>query len=196
MTEASHQITSNTAASRRAGSVGRPTGTEVVTLDERGQAMGPGRLGELAIRGESVTTGYLGEARRPSDAWLRTGDLGWIDRDGFVWLHARTKEAINRGGETIAPAEVEDALLRLPGVAASIAFGVPDRHLGSVVAALVVWDRSHTGRGDERRLRHQLLEHLGHRRVPVGIEFVDAIPLGRTGKPDRTEASRSAASRH
>jgi acyl-coenzyme A synthetase/AMP-(fatty) acid ligase/aryl carrier-like protein len=187
MTEAAHEIASNRPDDRVPGSVGRPSGCSVTVLDEH-SSPGSRSLGELAIRGEQVTDGYLGAPPRADDAWLPTGDLGWIDEHGRIWIHGRSKEVINRSGETIAPRIIEDALLRLDGVVRAIAFSIPDDHHGEVPAASVVMAEGHAF--DERSLRHGLLGHLHHRHVPVGITRVDELPLGRTGKPDRLVAAQ------
>lgn len=189
MTEGAHQIASNRPSDRMPGSVGRPAGCEVTTLGSDGTPT-LGRMGELAIRGEQVTVGYLGTAARSEGEWLPTGDLGWIDDTGRVWIHGRSKEVINRSGETISPRSIEDALLRVPGIERAIAFSVPDAHHGEVPAAMVVL--SAAMRFDERTIRHALLAHLQARHVPLRITEVTSLPLGRTGKPDRLSASRVA----
>jgi hypothetical protein len=158
-----------------------------VTVLDANASPGSSALGELAIRGEQVTDGYLGAPVRTEDAWLPTGDLGWIDRDGRIWIHGRSKEVINRSGETIGPGIIEDALLRLDGIVRTVVFSIPHERHGEVPAALVVSD---AGAKEERLLRHALLRHLHHRHVPVGITEVDELPLGRTGKPDRRAAAQ------
>ncbi len=187
MTEAAHEIASNRPDERTPGSVGRASGCTVGVLDEHLTLRATG-LGEIAIRGVQVTHGYLGATPRSDDAWLRTGDLGWIDGEGRIWIHGRSKDVINRSGETIAPRAVEDALLRLDVVVNALTFSVPHDHHGEVPAALVVTQDDQPI--DERSLRHGLLTHLHHRHVPVGITRVDEIPLGRTGKPDRQAAAQ------
>lgn len=187
MTEAAHEIASNRPDERTPGSVGRASGCTVGVLDEH-STLGATGLGEIAIRGVQVTHGYLGATPRADDAWLRTGDLGWIDGEGRIWIHGRSKDVINRSGETIAPRAVEDALLRMDVVVNALTFSVPHDHHGEVPAALVVTHENQPI--DERSLRHGLLTHLHHRHVPVGITRVDGIPLGRTGKPDRQAAAQ------
>lgn len=192
MTEAAHEISSNRRENRTPGSVGWASGCAVTVLNQR-STPGSTALGELAIRGPQVTSGYLGMPTRADDEWLRTGDLGWIDDEGRIWIHGRSKEVINRSGETIAPRLIEDALLRLEGIVGAVAFSVPDEHHGEVPAAIVLTEGRHrldTGAIDERALRQDLLPHLHHRHVPVGVSRVDRLPLGRTGKPDRLAAAR------
>ncbi len=186
MTEASHQIASNSPSERIFGSVGRPRNCSVITLGPEDEILPAGRLGELAINGHSVTAGYLNQPPREKSGYLRTGDLGWVDRNGHVWIHGRAKEVINRGGETIAPRDIEDALLSIPEIKEAIAFGTLDRHLGEVPAAMIVLNSPE--QFNERSIRHSLIPLLSVRSIPVLIQNVLAIPTGRTGKPDRTSA--------
>jgi oxalate---CoA ligase len=185
MTEASHQICSGTPTDRQPGSVGRASGPRVRVVDASGLEVQPGQPGEVEIRGHSVTTGYLGHPVRNENQWLATGDLGWTDANGRLWLQGRRKEVINRGGETIAPRDVDDALCRIEGVTDAIAFAVPHEQLGEVVGAVVVLNADAPG---ERAIRHAMLSWVDHRHVPVALLAVDAIPTGPTGKPDREVA--------
>ena len=185
MTEASHQICSGTPMDRLPGSVGRASGPQVRVVDTNRSEVQPGQPGEVEIRGHSVTSGYLGHPARSDDEWLPTGDIGWTDAYGRLWLQGRRKEVINRGGETIAPRDVDDALCRIEGVSDAIAFAVPDEYLGEVVGAVVVLN-AHAP--TERDIRHAMLSWVDHRHVPVALVEADAIPTGRTGKPDREVA--------
>src|SRR5262249_21065295 len=144
MTEASHQMASNPLPpdERRSGSVGRGTGVEVALLDERGDVQPAGAIGEVAVRGANVIDGYEANPTGNADAftggWFRTGDQGTIDEAGFVTLLGRIKELINRGGEKIAPREIDEVLRRHPAVADAVAFGIPHPSWGEEVAAAVV----------------------------------------------------------
>ena len=130
--------------------VARP-GTVMVASDHGTCA--PGEIGEVHVRGATVMPGYLDnpDANRAAfvDGWFRTGDLGSIDHDGFLTLHGRAKELINRGGEKIAPAEVEAAMLRHPAVSECAAFGIAHPRLGDEVAAAVVLRTGMTASGTE-----------------------------------------------
>jgi acyl-CoA synthetase (AMP-forming)/AMP-acid ligase II len=190
MTEAAHQMASNPLppAARKPGSVGLPAGPEITILDPREPRQLPrGATGEIAIRGPNVTTGYVAnpEANRGafSEGWFRTGDQGYIDADGYLFISGRLKELINRGGEKISPREVDEALLAIPGVQQAVAFAVPHATLGEDVAAAVVLAPGATLGEDDARAR--LRERLAPFKVPARIVFVDAIPKGPTGKLQR-----------
>jgi len=188
MTEAAHQMTSNPLppAMRKLGSVGPGAGVEVRIASGDGAFLGNGEIGEVVVRGTNVTIGYLGGTDRSSaffpDNWFRTGDQGYLDDDGYLFLTGRLKEIINRGGESIAPREIDEVLLDHPSVVEAIAFAVPDRDLGEEVAAAVVAsDRSTT----ENDLREFAAGRLTFSKVPKRVILVDEIPKGPTGKLQR-----------
>jgi acyl-CoA synthetase (AMP-forming)/AMP-acid ligase II/acyl carrier protein len=190
MTEASHGITSNPLPplTRKAGSVGLPfPGEEVTVIGEGGKILGEGEVGEIIIRGKNVITGYLenpeADAKSFWQGWLRTGDLGCMDSDGYLYIKGRVKELINRGGEKISPREVEEALLADGSVSEAVAFPVPHPTLGEDVAAAVVLKGGHSVR--EGDLREGLLKTLAQHKVPQRIFFVDQIPKTSVGKPKR-----------
>lgn len=119
------------------------------------------------------------------EGWFRTGDLGRLDGEGHLFLTGRLKEVINRGGETIAPREIDDALMEHPAVAEALAFPVADPRLGEEVAAAVVLRPGReVGPGE---LRDFAATRLAAFKVPGRVVFVDAIPAGVTGKPRRSE---------
>jgi len=189
MTEAAHQIASNPLppGRRKYGSVGIATGTDIAVVSAGGASLQSGEAGEIVIRGTSITDGYLGGD--PSESgfiqdWLRTGDLGWLDRDGYLFISGRIKEIINRGGEKVSPREVEEVLLGHPEVAEAIVFAVPDARLGEEVGAAVVL-RSGVIRLDEKLLRDFAGAALASFKVPRHVVFVSEIPKGPTGKPQR-----------
>jgi oxalate---CoA ligase len=189
MTEASHQVASNPLppAARKPGSVGRAAGPEIAIMDEDGNLLPAESTGEVVIRGANVTTGY--EANPAANAasfingWFRTGDQGWLDADGYLWLSGRLKELINRGGEKISPLEVEAVLMDHPGVQQVVVFAMPDEAHGEEVAAAVVLREGRTV--TDRELRHFVASHLADFKVPRKILFVDQIPGGATGKLQR-----------
>jgi acyl-CoA synthetase (AMP-forming)/AMP-acid ligase II/acyl carrier protein len=189
MTEASHQIACNPLPPqpRKPGSVGLPTGVEVAVLDESGTAAPAGKSGEIAIRGRTVTSGYLknGEANAAAfrNGWLRTGDIGHFDIDGYLFLSGRSKEMINRGGEKISPREVEDILLTHPGIAQAAAFALPDERLGEEVAVAVVLRPG--AAVSEIEIRSFAAGRLAYFRVPKRVIFVKELPKGPTGKIQR-----------
>lgn len=189
MTEASHQIASNPLppGPRKPGSVGVPTGSEVAIMDDEGCCLPAETTGEIAVRGPNVTVGY--EHYQPVDpsvhanGWLRTGDEGYLDADGYLFINGRLKEIINRGGEKISPRQVEEVLLAHPAVSQAVAFGIPHRRLGEdVVAAVVLQQR---GAVDERDIRRFAAARLADFRVPSRILIVEEIPKSPTGKVQR-----------
>jgi acyl-CoA synthetase (AMP-forming)/AMP-acid ligase II len=189
MTEAAHQMTSNPLPPRprKPGTVGLPAGPEVVILDPAGRKLPQGEEGEVAIRGPNVTAGYVANpaanAAAFTDGWFRTGDQGRFDPEGYLTITGRLKEMINRGGEKIAPREVDEALLAHPAVAQAVAFALPHDKLGEEVAAAVVL---HEGQNaSEQELRAFVARRLADFKVPRRILLLPEIPKGATGKPQR-----------
>ena len=189
MTEAAHQMASNPLPprTRKPGSVGLAAGPEIVILDDSGQRLGAGVTGEIAIRGPNVTSGYVNHPTATAAAfthgWFRTGDQGYQDDEGYLFITGRLKEMINRGGEKVAPREVDEVLLTYPGVRQAVAFAVPHGSLGEDMAAAVVVEVGATL--DEAALRDFALERLPAFKVPTRIVFVPEIPKGATGKVQR-----------
>jgi acyl-coenzyme A synthetase/AMP-(fatty) acid ligase/acyl carrier protein len=179
------------------GSVGRPTSLEVAVADEDGRRLGAGETGEIIVRGAEVMPGYENDeaANRQAfrDGWFRTGDAGWIDGDGFVYLSGRLKDIVNRGGMKIGPGEVANALARHPQVAEAAAFGMPHPTLGEDLAAAVVMrDGASAG---EQALRDFLRTRLPPFKVPSLIFAVSEMPRGALDKTDRSELVRMARQR-
>ena len=189
MTEAAHQMASNPLppGHRVPGAVGPAAGPEVTVLDAGGNELERGEVGEVAIRGENVFSGYESNpaANEASfvEGWFRTGDEGWLDDDGYLHLRGRLKELINRGGEKISPLEVDSVLLEHPGVASAVTFAVPDARVGEEVAAAVV--RAPGSSVTERELQDFTVRKLAPFKVPRRVVFVDEIPKGPTGKVQR-----------
>lgn len=189
MTEAAHQMASNPLppCARKPGSVGVASGPEVAIMDAAGALLDAGATGEIVIRGPSVTSGYLGvpEANREAftNGWFRTGDQGYLDTEGYLFLTGRLKEIINRGGEKISPREIDEVMLEHPAVAQAVAFAVPHSRLGEEVGAAVV--RKPGASLDERELREFVAARLSVFKVPRVVRFVDAVPKGPTGKLQR-----------
>src|SRR3984893_14557572 len=143
MTEASHQMASNPLNGvRKPGSVGLAAGPEVAIMDENGHLLEAGEVGEIVIRGENVTAGYENIPKANAEAfvngWLRTGDQGFKDADGYVSLTGRLKEIINRGGEKVSPREVDEGLMDHPAVAVALTFAMSHPKLGAAVAGSIV----------------------------------------------------------
>jgi acyl-CoA synthetase (AMP-forming)/AMP-acid ligase II/acyl carrier protein len=189
MTEATHQMASNPLPprARKPGSVGLAAGPEVAILDESGGALASGRTGEVAIRGPNVTNGYANNPEANATAfcggWFRTGDQGYLDGEGYLFITGRLKELINRGGEKIAPREIDEVLLAHPAVRQAVAFAVPHPSLGEDVAAAVVLKDG--AAVSEAGLRAFTLDRLPAFKVPSRIIFVKDVPKGPTGKLQR-----------
>ena len=194
MTEAAHQMTSNMLppGQRKAGSVGVAAGPDVRLMDASGKFV-TGEEGEIAIRGPNVTSGYEANEQANLDAfvadptggshWFRTGDQGVFDDDGFLTISGRLKEIINRGGEKIAPREVDDVLMDHPAVSQVVTFAAPHAKLGEDVAAAVVLRDGEDV--SERELRDFAATRLAAFKVPRTILFLEEIPKGATGKLQR-----------
>ena len=189
MTEASHQMTANPLPpeERKPGSVGRGAGIEIAIMDGAGALLAAGAAGEVVIRGASVTAGYEANPQANveafSEGWFRTGDQGYQDEDGYLFLTGRLKEIINRGGEKVSPREVDEVLLQHPAVEQAVAFALPHPRLGEEVAAAIVLAGG--AQASERELRDHVARHLADFKVPRRWVFVDEIPKGPTGKLQR-----------
>ena len=180
MTEAAPQIASNRLppSQRKLASVGPAAGPEIAIINEAGDAMLPGETGEIVIRGANVIEAYENhpEANQRAFArgWLRTGDLGYLDTDGYLFITGRLKEIINRGGEKISPQEVDEVLLCHPAVAQAATFAIPHPTLGEAVAVAIV------PRGNacvsEAEIRQFGAARLAQFKVPQKVVIVDEIP--------------------
>ncbi len=189
MTEACSQIASNPLPprERKVNSVGVATGCDVAIMDAAGNLLTSGNTGEIVIRGPNVTLGYENPAVANESAlpqgWLRTGDQGVLDTDGYLFITGRIKEMINRGGRTIAPRQVDDVLTSHPDIAQAVAFARPHATLGEDIVAAVVLRRNASI--TERDIRHFALQHLADYKVPSQVVMVDEIPKSATGKIQR-----------
>ena len=187
MTEASHQMASNPLppGDRHPGTVGVETGVRIGIMGENGTRLAHGAQGEVVIQGASVIDGYANNADANAtsftDGWFRTGDQGVLDGGGYLSLIGRLKEMINRGGEKIAPREIDEALLQHPAVGEAVAFGSPHPTWGEEVAAAVVLK----GEATERELIAFARERLADYKVPKRLYIVEQIPRTATGKIQR-----------
>jgi acyl carrier protein len=197
MTEAAHQMASNPLPpeQRKAGSVGKAAGPEVAIMDEMGNLLPAETMGEVVIRGANVTSGYADNPKANATAflqgWFRTGDQGYLDSDGYLFLTGRLKELINRGGEKVAPREVDDVLLEHPDVAQAVTFAIPHPTLGEDVAAAVVLREQATA--TEPMIRHYLFGRLADFKIPSQVLIVNEIPKGPTGKVQRIGLAKKFA---
>ena len=190
LTEASPAVAMNPLGHVRRGTVGRPVpDTEVRIQDEEGDALAPGEVGELCVRGPQVFRGYWHAPQATaacftSDGWLRTGDLARRDEDGYIKIIDRKQDLILVSGFNVYPNEIENVLLNHPGVAACAAVGVPDAHSGEVVKAFVVRRNPEVTEAElDAWCRHNLAGY----KVPKQIEFSEALPLTPVGKILRRE---------
>ncbi|MCY3952948.1 MAG: AMP-binding protein [bacterium] len=189
MTEATHQMCANPLppGEAKTRSVGLPAGIELAILDEAGRTQPPGTRGEVSIKGPTVIDGYennpTADEAAFTDGWFRTGDEGYLDGDGYLFLTGRLKEQINRGGEKISPLEVDEVLLRHEAVAEAVTFAMPHDKLGEEVAAAVVLADDATA--TETELRHHVGRSLAAFKVPRRMVFCDELPKGPTGKLQR-----------
>jgi len=189
MTEAAHQMASNPLppGKRKPGSVGMSAGPRIAIMDELNNLLEVGAPGEIVIRGDNVTSGYLNNPNANeenfSDGWFRTGDQGVMDEEGYLTITGRLKEIINRGGEKISPREVDDVLMDHRAVQQVITFAVPHPKLGEDVAAAIVLREGERATAEE--IRAFAGERLARFKVPKTVLFLDEIPKGATGKLQR-----------
>jgi acyl-CoA synthetase (AMP-forming)/AMP-acid ligase II len=193
MTESSSVMLCNPQdpARRKIGSPGLPCGVEVKVVapaDPDNVALPDGARGELLLRGPNVMSGYykapaLTAAALTPDGWLRTGDLGWRDADGLYFISGRLKELIIKGGENIAPREIDEALLAHDAILEAAAVGIPDAHYGQDILACVVLKSGRQCTEDE--LRGHCLRELGRYKTPRIIRIVAELPKGPSGKIQR-----------
>lgn len=187
MTEASHQMASNPMPprARKFGTVGVATGIQISTMNDAGDLLPPGGKGEVVLQGPSVIQAYENnpEANAKSfvHGWFRTGDEGIIDEEGYLRLTGRIKELINRGGEKIAPREIDEVLLTHPAVSEAVCFGIPHPTWGEEVAAAVVLGEPAT----EAQLIAYCRERLAEFKCPKKLFLVKSIPRTATGKVQR-----------
>ena len=189
LTETAAQILSNPLPPRKNkyGSPGIAFGTEIKIVDEFGKMLPANTEGELMVRGDNIMRCYYknpqATAEALDDGWLHTGDLAKQDEDGFVFITGRLKELIIKGGENIAPREIDDALYSYPGVVEAGAVGIDDEHYGQEVVACVVVNSETTI--SEKELIEHCLQKVGKVKAPRNIYFFDDLPKGPSGKVQR-----------
>jgi acyl-CoA synthetase (AMP-forming)/AMP-acid ligase II len=159
-------------------------------LDDHGNEAGVGEIGEIAIQGGMVMAGYWNRPEATAetvtpDGWLKTGDAGYRDAEGYIFVHDRVKDMIVSGGENVYPAEVENAILGCPGVADAAVIGVPDERWGEAVKAIVVPHPD--GAPDPEAVIAWARQRIAGYKAPKSVDFIDALPRNASGKVLRRE---------
>ncbi|MCY1672538.1 fatty acid--CoA ligase [Novosphingobium sp. SL115] len=177
-----HDVNGN----QRMRSAGKPLpGVEVRVIDENGKALGPNEIGEIQTRSSNNMLGYwkLPEATAKTlsnDGWIATGDAGYLDDDGYVYMHDRIKDMIISGGENVYPAQVESAIYGHPDVLEVAVIGVPDERWGEAVKAVCVPKPGHTV--DPQSVIEWTRERLAGFKVPKSVDVIEALPRNPSGK--------------
>ncbi len=200
MTECASTVFANPhdPARRKYGSPGVPCGVEAKVVDAEGRELSAGDAGEILLRGPNVMQGYYKAPELTAQAidragWLRSGDLGYCDADGFYFITGRLKELIIKGGENIAPREIDEALLKHPAVLEAAAVGVPDPDYGQEIFACVVLKPGQ--QCSEADLREFCLNELGRYKTPKRIRVLNELPKGPSGKVQRLRLASAVVGR-
>jgi long-chain acyl-CoA synthetase len=173
---------------RRYGSPGLPCGVEAKVINPEGKPLASKIVGEICLRGGNVLNAYYkaeAETAKAFDSagWLKTGDLGMRDDDGFYFITGRLKELIIKGGENIAPREIDEAVLKHPAVLDAAAVGIPDVNYGQEIMVCIVLKPGSTC--SEEEMRQFCVKELGKFRTPKSILFMEDLPRGPSGKVQR-----------
>ncbi len=197
LSETAAQILSNPMppSKPKYGSPGFAVGNEAMIIDEQGNEQVIGQSGELMIRGDNVMKEYyknpqVTAATLREDGWLHTGDLAYEDEDGYYFITGRLKEIIIKGGENIAPREIDEALYQHSAVLEAAAFPIPDRNYGQEILACVSLKPGASCSAEE--LRAFCVEKLGKFKAPRSISFMDELPKGPSGKIQRLKLTETA----
>jgi acyl-CoA synthetase (AMP-forming)/AMP-acid ligase II len=183
---------------RKIGSPGQVVGVEAKVVSPEGEPLGDGERGEIWLRGPNVMKGYFRAPEQTRESfsgeWMRTGDLGHRDSEGFYFITGRLKELIIKGGENIAPREIDEALLRHPAVLEAAAVGIPDANYGQEILAAIILKEAHSASAElEASLREFCLRELGKYKSPKVYKFVEELPKGPSGKVQRLKILASLA---
>jgi acyl-CoA synthetase (AMP-forming)/AMP-acid ligase II len=171
---------------RLTSSIGRPLpDVEVKIVDEKGNLLPPNEVGEILAKGPRIMTGYWGDEEKTAqvltpDGWLRTGDKGWMDEDGYIYLAGRGDDMIIRGGENVSPEEIENALHSHPKIEEAAVIGIPDPEWGQEPRAVVVLKKAEEATAEE--IMAYCRSRLAGFKRPRSVIFVDALPRNAMGK--------------
>ncbi len=197
LSETAAQILSNPMPPKQPkyGSPGFAVGNEAMVIDDQGNEQVKGQSGELMIRGDNVMKKYyknpeVTASTLRSDGWLHTGDLAYEDEDGYFFITGRLKEIIIKGGENIAPREIDEALYQHGAVLEAAAFAIPDRNYGQEILACVALKPGASCSAEE--LQAFCIEKLGKFKAPRSISFLPELPKGPSGKIQRLKLTESA----
>jgi len=183
------------------GSVGKDAmGVEIRIVDEGGDEVPPGVAGEIVGRGDNIAPGYWKLPEETAevfrDGWLHTGDVGYRDDDGYVFIVDRKKDMIITGGENVASREVEEVLHLHPAVREAAVFGVPDEEWGEAVKAVVTLNTGSASAVSEAELIEFCKARLAGYKKPRSIDFMDDLPKNAAGKIDKAALKRSYREKH
>lgn len=198
MTEAAHQMCSNPLPShgkRIPGSVGLGQGVDVRILDSEGDEVPRGKEGEICIKGDNVTKGYLNNEKANTEGFVRkngffrTGDQGKMDEGGYVYITGRIKELINKGGEKISPIELDNVVSQHPAVGEAVSFALEDEMFGQDVGVAVVLKDN--AKLTEEELISWMREKVAKFKVPKRVFFTGLMPKTATGKVQRRNVAEA-----
>ena len=195
LSESALYLTNNPLGKTKLGSVGISVGSELQIMGREGELLSLGERGEIVVRGPNIISGYennpVANANSFKDGWFRTGDLGHLDAEGYLFLTGRIKEMVNRGGQKIAPLEVDEVLKAHPEVAEAVSFAVPHPTLGEDIAAAVTLHADAVSNAMD--IRKFAIARLAPFKVPSQIVVVNEIPKGPTGKLQRITLAQELA---
>jgi long-chain acyl-CoA synthetase len=185
LTETSPFASHNHESAYREESVGTAlAGVEIKIVDEKGDPLAPGDLGQIAIKGPNVMKGYFNRPEETAevirDGWFLTGDIGKMDKDGYVYLVDRAKDMVNISGFKVWPREVEEALSKHDAVIEAAVIGIPDPLSGEAVKAFVVQKKE--AQLTEKEVIDFCRDHIAIYKAPRHVEFIDALPRNPSGK--------------
>ncbi len=189
MTEASHQIASNPLPPglRKPGTVGVASGPRVKIITQDGNELPVNQEGEIAIKGKTVIDSYVNNSEANHNSfvqnWFKTGDLGYMDKEGYIRISGRIKEIINKGGEKISPKEIDDILQEMPAIDQVVCFAMQDKRYGEEIGCAIVLVPGMNLK--EQEIVEYASKFLAKYKIPKNFFFLSEIPKGATGKLQR-----------